>query len=140
VKLQADSLPGQPTDLLSAAAQVAASRGWKVRDKSSRRLEINTSPSIGSLGETLKVTVVNDPSAPGTCIVKVSSSARFQALDRGRSEDNIGAVLSGMRQLAHGGRVAQPLPEVKAEVKFCASCGTRMPLRATFCPGCGERQ
>jgi len=138
--MQADSLPGKPADLLSAAAKVAAARGWRVRDKSSRRLEINTNPTMGSLGETVKVIVENDPSVPGSCIVKVSSTARFQALDFGRTGDNVSAVLAGMREIANGSGPSAPPPPAQADAKFCANCGARMSRNAAYCPSCGEAQ
>ena len=140
VNLQADSLPGQPGELLAAAAQVAATHGWRVRDKSARRLEISTSPSIGSLGETVKVIVENDHSSPGNCVVKVSSTARIQALNRGRTENNVSVVLDGMRELAHGSRLPPPRSTTQADIKFCASCGTRMSGKAAYCPSCGAAQ
>jgi len=140
VNLKADSLPGQPAELLSAAAQVAAAHGWRVRDKSARRLEISTNSSIGSLGETVKVIVENDHSSPGTCIVRVSSTARFQVLNRGRTEDSVSVVLSGMRELAHQSHPPSVPRPTQAGTKFCANCGARMPREAAYCPDCGAAQ
>ncbi len=59
-------------------------------------LEIKTGISARSWGETIKVTALYNPSAPGSSLVTVGSSARYQAYDWEKSGDKIEYIMTGL--------------------------------------------
>jgi hypothetical protein len=133
---------GQPGPILSAAREIAAEKGWKVSSESGNELEIKTKVSAKSWGETVKVRVDWNQVA-GTLLVTVSSSARLQAFDWGKSADNVGALMGGLKQRFQGGQPFQATPSRPAAsapgFKFCANCGTRLAAGMQFCTKCGQR-
>jgi len=134
-------IAGRPADLLYAAKQVAAGRGWTVAKETATELEFRTRLSVRSWGETVKVTAMDNPSAPGTSLVTVGSSARLQAYDWGKSGGNVGIMMTGLTQgpVSVASRVPGPISSPVMNKKFCANCGKSMPVKAIFCPGCGEK-
>ena len=147
MKNRQETIARPPLEILSTAKQIAVSRGWKVHRETNTELEIKTGLSVRSWGETIKVTAFYNPSTPGSSIVTVGSSARYQAYDWGKSGDNVEYIMTGL--MAVPGYVppaGSSLPPaqrpfhspVSADRKFCANCGRSMPKKAKFCPGCGE--
>jgi hypothetical protein len=135
------TITGRPAELLQRAKQTAMARGWTISKETATELEIKTRISVRSFGETVRVNAVENTMAPGTSVVTVWSSARFQLSDLGKSASNTDILLAGIAQ--DQGISSAEVPVYSAPVgqnkKFCANCGKQMIAKARFCPGCGEK-
>jgi hypothetical protein len=140
-----ETIAQRPFEVIAKARQIASSRGWKIQSETANELEIRTRVSVRSWGETIKVSVVDSPTAPGYSLVTVSSSARFQAYDWGKSGSNVDVMMSALTGVpvyappSQSVSVQTSVPvSVNPNRKFCANCGKSMPIKARFCPGCGQ--
>jgi len=54
---------------------------------------------------------------------------------------NVGIMMTGLTQgpVSVASRVPGPISSPVMNKKFCANCGKSMPVKAIFCPGCGEK-
>jgi len=145
LRTQTEAFTGQPSQALAAAKETATNRGWSLQKETANELEFRTSVSIRSWGETIKLRVDWNQVSPNTLTVTVSSSARFQVSDWGKSADNINVLLTGMRERLQGPVLSpSPMPmattvPANAGTKFCANCGARMASAMQFCTRCGQR-
>ena len=131
-------------EILASAKQIAAMKGWKLQGETMTEAEFKTTISVRSWGESVKVQAWDNPSSPGTSVVTVSSSARFQVTDMGKSGSNVELMMNALLQGAGLAPVVPvtlptgPVQGSNAPRKFCAYCGRSMPLKSKFCPGCGQ--
>jgi len=144
LKTLTEGFAGQPFSVISAAKEVAATRGWKVASETGSELEVRTKISGRSWGESVKVRVDSNQLNPGVLMVTVSSSARFQVYDWGKSTDNVALMMDGLRQRLQGAQPSMVQPQTQAAVqsqtfKFCANCGNKIPIAMQFCTRSGQR-
>lgn len=144
MRTQTEAFTGQPATILSAAKEVARDRGWTVASESGNELEFRTKVSVKSWGESIKVRVDLNQFASGTLLVTVSSSGRFQVYDWGKSADNVGILMEGLKQRVQGSQgfqvpVSVPAVTPNQATKFCANCGMRLAAAMPFCTRCGQR-
>jgi len=145
LRTQTEAFTGQLSQAFAAAKETARDHAWSLQTETANELEFRTSISIRSWGEKIKVRVDSSQISPNTLSVTVSSSARFQVSDWGKSADNISVLLTGLRQRLQGPTLSpSPMPmsttvPANAGTKFCANCGARMASAMQFCTRCGQR-
>lgn len=104
-------------------------------------VEVTTRISVRSMGETVRVTAASHPTIPGSSLVTVTSSARLQVYDFGKSESDVDVMMSGLLQgPGHllTAPTVRPAGSTVGTRKFCANCGTSMTMKVRFCPSCGQ--
>lgn len=83
-------------EALHAARQAITELGFTIKDESDSRLVVSTGFSFRSFGETV---VVDIASGEDSVRVTVTSEAKAQLTDWGKSDDNIDAIFAQLDKL-----------------------------------------